>query len=318
MKKVAKWLMLCIVVSVLYYAVAGGDEAETQQQDAVATSSAVAPAQTDVPDPAAVPTSVTTEDSSSKNAVSKKQYLKLVKKAVDGSINDTEVIGNITLKKKNLIIPVEITDEAISGHSFQGMSPEEAKDLVAVLDVSGITDEVLKIDKKYDVLWKKITVDYGDVGKIVCTKDMIVQNAVSRYFSPEEVGLDDFQIKRPKTASAGTDEDIVQKYETSIIVSCSMLVKQFTQEYDVPLAPQLWTIVKVSDNDDAVMCVARMRNKTSNVEEPSIIILTPIIEDGKMTGSTPHFVSVGSTVYGNDHQYDDLLNTMISSLGITN
>lgn len=54
---------------------------------------------------------------------------------------------------------------------------------------------------------------------------------------------------------------------------------------------------------------------TSRLSEKAIVVLTPNIKDDKMVGSTPHYVSVGSTVYGNDGYCDEFISNIEEAIG---
>lgn len=92
-----------------------------------------------------------------------------------------------------------------------------------------------------------------------------------------------------------------------------MLLERFVSNYDIPLATQLWTLADFDENG-AVMAITNITEKTSKISEKTIIVLTPNIEDDKMVGSTPHYISVGSTVYGNDGYCDEFLANLEEAL----
>ena len=85
------------------------------------------------------------------------KFVEDVKTAISGAIDsDNEAITDIALKDKDLCV---ITD--------------------AILELTG-----------YDSQWNTITVDFGDVGKVVCDKDSIKENeAGGRYFPSENFTL---------------------------------------------------------------------------------------------------------------------------------
>ena len=67
-------------------------------------------------------------------------------------------------------------------------SPLTIEDL-AISRTSSITDAILELTD-YDSQWNTITVDFGDVGKVVCDKDSIKENeAGGRYFPSENFTL---------------------------------------------------------------------------------------------------------------------------------
>lgn len=120
--------------------------------------------------------------------------------------------------------------------------------------------------------------------------------------------------KKAKKDKSESDTNNVEKFATEIVVSSKMLLERFVSNYDIPLATQLWTLTDFDENG-AVMATANITEKTSGILEKAIIVLTPNIEDDKMVGGTPHYVSVGSTVYGNDGYCDEFLANLEEALG---
>lgn len=110
------------------------------------------------------------------------------------------------------------------------------------------------------------------------------------------------ESKRAETTEP--EESFVEKYDNESVVSAKMVLDRFVSNYDIPLAPQLWTIADFDDKG-AVIAMADIENPSGQTEN-TIVVLTPIMEDDKMTGSTPHYVSVGSTVYGDDGYCNDV------------
>ena len=101
------------------------------------------------------------------------------------------------------------------------------------------------------------------------------------------------------------NEDFIETYKTEIVVSSKMILDNFINNYKIPLAPQLWTIAKF-DDEGAVIAIADITEKSTKVSETAIVVLTPIMEGNNMTGSTPHYVSVGNVIYGNDGYCDEV------------
>lgn len=115
--------------------------------------------------------------------------------------------------------------------------------------------------------------------------------------------------KKAKKDNSESTANNAEKYATEIVVSSKMLLDRFVSNYDIPLATQLWTLADFDENG-AIMAIADITEKTSGLAEKAIIVLTPNIEDDKMVGSVPHYVSVGSTVYGNDGYCDEFIDNL--------
>ena len=88
-----------------------------------------------------------------------------------------------------------------------------------------------------------------------------------------------------------------------------MLLDRFITDYSVSLAPQLWTVADF-DSEGAVIALADVTFKSSGAVERALLVLTPVIENGKMTEATPHYVAVGETVYGDDGYCDDVFSNL--------
>ena len=103
------------------------------------------------------------------------------KTAISGTIDsDNEAITDVALKDKDLCVTVDL--------SKVDPSPLTIEDL-AISRTSSITDAILELTD-YDSQWNTITVDFGDVGKVVCDKDSIKENeAGGRYFPSENFTL---------------------------------------------------------------------------------------------------------------------------------
>lgn len=109
------------------------------------------------------------------------KFVEDVKTAISGAIDsDNEAITDIALKDKDLCVTVDL--------SKADPSPLTIEDL-AISRTSSITDAILELTG-YDSQWNTITVDFGDVGKVVCDKDSIKENeAGGRYFPSENFTL---------------------------------------------------------------------------------------------------------------------------------
>lgn len=68
-------------------------------------------------------------------------------------------------------------------------TPLTVEDL-AITRTSSITDAILELSN-YDSQWNTITVDFGDIGKIVCNKNNVKDNGLGgRYFPSENFTLE--------------------------------------------------------------------------------------------------------------------------------
>ena len=92
----------------------------------------------------------------------------------------TAISGAIDSDNEALCVTVDL--------SKADSSPLTIEDL-AISRTSSITDAILELTG-YDSQWNTITVDFGDVGKVVCDKDSIKENeAGGRYFPSENFTL---------------------------------------------------------------------------------------------------------------------------------
>lgn len=109
------------------------------------------------------------------------KFVEDVKTAISGAIDsDNEVIADVALNDKDLCVTVDL--------SKANPEPLTMEDL-AISRTSSITDAILELTD-YDSQWNTITVDFGDVGKVVCDKDSIRENeAGGRYFPSENFTL---------------------------------------------------------------------------------------------------------------------------------
>lgn len=111
-------------------------------------------------------------------------------------------------------------------------------------------------------------------------------------------------IEKKKKKSNAKKEKLIEKYDNEIVVNCKLLLDRFVSNYKIPLATQLWTIADFDDNG-AVIAITDITEKSTGNKEKTMIVLTPYIEDDKMTGAKPHYISIGDTIYGNDGYCDD-------------
>ena len=105
------------------------------------------------------------------------------------------------------------------------------------------------------------------------------------------------------------DISFIENYDNEIVVSSTTLLERFINGYKISLAPQSWTIADFDENG-AIMATTSVTDKSTNISQTAIVVLTPIMEGDKMTGATPHFVSVGDTVYGDDGYCDEFFSNL--------
>lgn len=106
-----------------------------------------------------------------------------------------------------------------------------------------------------------------------------------------------------------TEIPFTEKYDNEIVASSKMILDRFISGYKIALAPQLWTIADFDENG-AVIAITNITDKATDLSQTVIIVLTPIMESDQMTGSTPHYVSVGDTVYGDDGYCDEFFSNL--------
>ena len=90
-------------------------------------------------------------------------------------------------------------------------------------------------------------------------------------------------------------------------------MERFIPGYKIPLAPQLWTVAKF-DQGGAVISMADVTDKSSKKTERAIVVQSPVMDSDKMTGGTPHFVSVGGVVYGDDGYCDEVFSSIAEAM----
>lgn len=111
------------------------------------------------------------------------------------------------------------------------------------------------------------------------------------------------------SAPAEPEPDFIDEHRTDIVVSAKMVLDGFVTNYKIPLATQLWTIAKF-DNEGAIAAMADITEKSTDATVIAVVVLTPVMDGESMTGATPHYVSVGDTVYGDDGYCDDVFSLL--------
>lgn len=138
------------------------------------------------------------------------------------------------------------------------------------------------------------------------------ENMSGKYVLGSEIGdsvyvRGDFDFSL--TGSAESEPDFIEEHRTDIVVASKMTLDNFVTNYKIPLDTQLWTIAKF-DGDGAIAAMADVKDKSTDITVTAIVVLTPVMEDGKMAGATPHFVSVGDVIYGDDGYCDDVFSIL--------
>lgn len=123
---------------------------------------------------------VTSETTATQTEISSEDYVKYIKQIVEGDVGKGEVIKDITLEKKELIVYVDISGAQVP----QGFSLED----IALSRTSSITDSILEFSQ-YDYLCNSIVIDFGSLGQVKNTKANIVDSEYGRYF-------DNFKLKK--------------------------------------------------------------------------------------------------------------------------
>lgn len=114
--------------------------------------------------------------------ISSDKFIEDVKTVIHDAISsEDEEITDVTLKNEDLHITVDLSNA--------DPAPLTIEDL-ALSRTSSITDSILTLTD-YDSLWNTITVDFGDIGKVICDKDSIKINEIGgRYFPSDNFILE--------------------------------------------------------------------------------------------------------------------------------
>lgn len=129
---------------------------------------------------------------------------------------------------------------------------------------------------------------------------------------PDTEAQTDVPAATPALSSVPS-RSVASAYKSDIIVASKLTLDRFISDYSVSLAEQNWTVADF-DSDGAVMALASVKFKSSGETASAILVLTPIIENGKVNSATPHYVAVGDTVYGDDGYCDDTFATIEEAL----
>lgn len=118
----------------------------------------------------------------------------------------------------------------------------------------------------------------------------------------------------PESGDADSEEDFVTAHKSDIIAASKLTLDNYVSGYKIPLAPQLWTVAKF-DDVGAVAAMVDATKESTKASATVIVVLTPIMEGEKMTGATPHYISVGDVVYGDDGYCDSVFSILEEAFG---
>lgn len=135
------------------------------------------------------------------------------------------------------------------------------------------------------------------------------ENMTGKYVQTSDIDNTKFISGNFKFSLKLKKEKIVEKYDNEIVVCCKMFLDNFISNYDVSLAPQMWTLVKF-DKKGAIIAITDVTFDFMSEVQKAMIVFTPNIDDGKMLGGTPHYIAVGDTVYGDDGYCDKLFSKL--------
>ena len=118
----------------------------------------------------------------------------------------------------------------------------------------------------------------------------------------------------PESGDADSEEYFVTAHKSDIIAASKLTLDNYVSGYKIPLAPQLWTVAKF-DDVGAVAAMVDATKESTKASATVIVVLTPIMEGEKMTGATPHYISVGDVVYGDDGYCDSVFSILEEAFG---
>ena len=118
----------------------------------------------------------------------------------------------------------------------------------------------------------------------------------------------------PESGDADSEEDFVTAHKSDIIAASKLTLDNYVSGYKIPLAPQLWTVAKF-DDVGAVAAMVDATKESTKASATVIVVITPIMEGEKMTGATPHYISVGDVVYGDDGYCDSVFSILEEAFG---
>lgn len=189
---------------------------------------------------------------------------------------------------------------------------------ISTFVVLGVISSITQNIYKGNASPSKETTVTSEPGSAVSYIETIPSQSPDTTYSQPSTNATDGQIEKPnldtETVSEPSSETpFIEKYDNEIVVSAKMILDNFVENYEIPNAPQLWTLSDF-DEEGAIMAVANITEESTNLTQKAIIVLTPSMKEDRMTGCTPHYVSVGSTVYGNDGYCDEFFSNIENAL----
>lgn len=103
--------------------------------------------------------------------------------------------------------------------------------------------------------------------------------------------------------------DRIADYDKEIVASAVLTLDKYITDYDISTDPKNWTFAMF---DEAGAVLATTTVGIGDVQSSYMYILTPVFENGNLTGMTNHYVSVGETVYCDDGYCDDVFSQVAS------
>lgn len=100
-------------------------------------------------------------------------FVGVISQAIQGAVGEGEAITDVSLTNRDLCVVVDMSNADPAPFTIEEL---------AVNRMGSITDEILNY-KEYDALWDTITIDFGNIGKVVSKKEDIEENEYGmRYF----------------------------------------------------------------------------------------------------------------------------------------
>lgn len=168
------WALLLALTLILSLAACGdGSTEKDSTQDDMSTLE-----EADTNTDQKTPDSSGPSDSSPESApVQSEDFIQEVQLALDGQVGQGEEITSIEKSGDNLIIKVDMSG-ATNTHGIP-------LNLIAESRCSSITDAILELER--DDQWETITIDFGELGSMMCGKGDIEENEYGRYISSEAI-----------------------------------------------------------------------------------------------------------------------------------
>lgn len=119
------------------------------------------------------------EEQTKSDGVSYDEFVKDVKKVIQGSVGENETITDVIYENRDLCVYVDFSKADPTPITFEDL---------AISRTCSITDEILTLTQYFD-LWDTVTVDFGDLGYIRNGKDNILDSEYGLYFDIEKFEL---------------------------------------------------------------------------------------------------------------------------------